>query len=1520
MNNLNNQIEIKTDNSNTYNNSQIEQYVVKRTEIEDILYFYEEESQSYNYFLKVFGNIDLESIFETSLFSVTLHDENINKPVALFIYNDSPPNIINKFDILKSSSNIWESWFYKFFDDLNLNLDGKNSLWLNYFCIIESYCLYDETLKKIFHRVHLSLYTTLPYVKGTFSLFSDASYKSVLEASERNENIQNNSNNDNNSDSNIDPFYTVNLLLKYIYDIEVPEAENANNDINIYVRLNLRDKIFHLIEIREATQEDHDDLENIFQAQTPPDVANSYEDFFIAKMIANEDLNKRVLVGQVNDKAVGMLAVSTDVDIEKLCKLFELEKYDNLTVPEYMKAVNYKRKTMLITEENNISLEDKKIKEDYEREVLSTEPISQRILLQDFTMKNNSFESIESLEKKQKNNKQKNLTPKTFAILYFLFTIKNFSLRHPNLDKYYDKVKIESGNTLLVDELSFYLDTLNYFGLPKGYLEGEGHWEDYIKFMEKKKKAKEARKHLIQNSSNNNKDNKTQKRVKKNNKDADDLQKKKEDFDYIPFDNAINLIKKADLSTRSEIRKIINQNKKLISNFFVNEKGEPSEARCFDINLLSKKLKDNKIYYNEELNNLFVPILTCFGDLQYDKVKTMRPQEHVNKIDVKDDKKKKANKDKNKKKDNLTVEEKKDQKMVEATMLLTSIGEFFEAVNKSFKYDKILYELELIQSDVFQLEYQEYKKDLSILEDNNNNNYTKYQSEYENIKNIIESKEDKECKEYYKKYKSQLENYNNYKDLPPITSNVLNAFCIKVFFIEQAFESRSTDFLLQAFDAFPDKDYMIVSQPHNYSENSLLEPFIRIPKKPDSLFPEVLYVLHKESMLIYLIKASYSTIDDLENSVYLFETVGKDANYLYTCCKEAIENQDYCKFYCVTLKINDNVIGICLVSKEININYYDTHFNISEFINLEKFSKYFHGRVLFFSLHKNFVQFSKIAFKEILRLINKFSLYYEIYSNMPLPSFAKDMCFCKNRKFPRLIIDNNNDDTNTFDEINNLTINNNNNNNNNNIHYSELSKYKQIYEDDKINTKMDGEERNYYDKEESEFNLMILTKRQLSDIKIANNNRIVVVGASDTGLSFIENLFSIRYLNFYYIYLIAPGGLIYHHIENEKQNLKTSYSSYELKEVKRLMLETRIKIIDSKMTDINRANKFISLEDGSVLYYDYLVMTLGLKERVGHDLETTIRANLNSKFIEQSKEIEKQIIENTNLINNQGSVINVNNSINNQNKGEGKDLRKEIQELQKKKQVNDANSKNLQKSLNFISVDNPRLYSIFSLNSKLLKSLKKDPSYELILYGRSLNLFCFIKGILERGISGHKLKLIIPTMNAFLSKEEKLFLNYKAHGHTNNSYQYNFSNVNPNLREELEFTNTTSLESSPEVETYLLELISKQGVLVLKDYNYRDVILNEFYDSIEGYSFCHMDNTEVTEIIKGNYIITGGMLNVDLDIFNIIHENGLVYNGRTIINKDFFTCDPNILAGGRLCEFSQQYYYIEKNKLLRLES
>jgi hypothetical protein len=144
---------------------------------------------------------------------------------------------------------------------------------------------------------------------------------------------------------------------------------------------------------------------------------------------------------------------------------------------------------------------------------------------------------------------------------------------------------------------------------------------------------------------------------------------------------------------------------------------------------------------------------------------------------------------------------------------------------------------------------------------------------------------------------------------------------------------------------------------------------------------------------------------------------------------------------------------------------------------------------------------------------------------------------------------------------------------------------------------MDGGDRDYLDEEEAPFALCFITRRLLSEPKIIKNSRIVVIGASDTGISFIEALLSISYLRFTNIVLISPGGLPHYHFNDHRDNLKASSTSYTNEELKKLNLENRVRVIDARMIDIERQEKKVMLHDGTVVPYDTLILTMGLQEQ-----------------------------------------------------------------------------------------------------------------------------------------------------------------------------------------------------------------------------------------------------------------------------------------------------------------------------------
>ena len=58
---------------------------------------------------------------------------------------------------------------------------------------------------------------------------------------------------------------------------------------------------------------------------------------------------------------------------------------------------------------------------------------------------------------------------------------------------------------------------------------------------------------------------------------------------------------------------------------------------------------------------------------------------------------------------------------------------------------------------------------------------------------------------------------------------------------------------------------------------------------------------------------------------------------------------------------------------------------------------------------------------------------------------------------------------------------------------------------------------------------------------------------------------------------------------------------------------------------------------------------------------------------------------------------------------------------------------------------------------------------------------------------------------------------------------------------------------------------------------------------------------------------------MDHEIFYAIHNNGLVFNGRVIVNNQFLTTDPFIYSAGSLCEFSQQFKHLSPGRCLRMD-
>ena len=81
--------------------------------------------------------------------------------------------------------------------------------------------------------------------------------------------------------------------------------------------------------IRKARVEDHDDLVPVFNAQSEV-LTERYGEFFIAELIERQDSRNTALVAEVDGHAIGLLALSADIDVALLQQTFALAPYADL--------------------------------------------------------------------------------------------------------------------------------------------------------------------------------------------------------------------------------------------------------------------------------------------------------------------------------------------------------------------------------------------------------------------------------------------------------------------------------------------------------------------------------------------------------------------------------------------------------------------------------------------------------------------------------------------------------------------------------------------------------------------------------------------------------------------------------------------------------------------------------------------------------------------------------------------------------------------------------------------------------------------------------------------------------------------------------------------------------------------------------------------------------------------------------------------------------------------------------------
>ena len=124
------------------------------------------------------------------------------------------------------------------------------------------------------------------------------------------------------------------------------------------------------------------------------------------------------------------------------------------------------------------------------------------------------------------------------------------------------------------------------------------------------------------------------------------------------------------------------------------------------------------------------------------------------------------------------------------------------------------------------------------------------------------------------------------------------------------------------------------------------------------------------------------------------------------------------------------------------------------------------------------------------------------------------------------------------------------------------------------------------------------------------NARIVVIGASDTGIAFLESIAFCPHLRFNNVTLVSPHGLPHELPPDELRRMMRGHSEcYQREDATTMSLRSWINVVYGKMTGIDRRKKFVIVDKGLVVPYDHLVITCGLQYQTPNPTNADIEQN-----------------------------------------------------------------------------------------------------------------------------------------------------------------------------------------------------------------------------------------------------------------------------------------------------------------------
>ncbi|XP_023393515.1 cilia- and flagella-associated protein 61 isoform X7 [Pteropus vampyrus] len=459
-------------------------------------------------------------------------------------------------------------------------------------------------------------------------------------------------------------------------------------------------------------------------------------------------------------------------------------------------------------------------------------------------------------------------------------------------------------------------------------------------------------------------------------------------------------------------------------------------------------------------------------------------------------------------------------------------------------------------------------------------------SEIEDLENLGQESTEDDTNYYGSNVSSasiSLSEETNY--FRPIYMGASAAFCIQLFCIDEKHEARSLDFMNFVFSLFPDKNFCIISLPHLTPEFVLIQNFVKIVPFNNCTLEQDLYVFHRAGLLktINIRLANLSDTPGVENlvSTLMLKTSILEDLKQYN---EARRDPDGTPLQAFVADVAEQIVGIAVIRNEMDIEYIRSHYNIEDFIYFSHHQREEHGHLYHFALNPIFRHYTKFFLKEILRLGYKSCLYYPIY-----PEFRES-------KFQ-------------ISYAHSLTS---------ALHYLVPVRPRRqiVYPLEKLGINAPSKA---VSKDLLSYALNHTNRKLTLEPKITVNARIVVVGASNVGISFLETLVFCSHLKFSNLTLISTHGLPGKKLlGTEQRKFLASDHCFNDKDHALMSLCSWVNVVVGRMTAIDRAAKHVVVSQEGIVLYDHLILCTGQQYQVPCPTGADISQHLTNKEIPKS--------------------------------------------------------------------------------------------------------------------------------------------------------------------------------------------------------------------------------------------------------------------------------------------------------------